>query len=155
MSNKNQEERKKALIKELAVLYNYDVSKDSINKKDIKEKRINNVKDYLKGFDTEFETNMQEKIKDVPLLISLYQEFLQEVYQPSNRYKLALKLRNEINDDIEKTFTEEHQELMKQYKECELIMIDDIAEESFIYGFSLAYQLKEESIKKYNTEKVN
>lgn len=155
MNNKNQEERKKALIKELAVLYNYDVSKDNIHKKDIKEKRINNVKDYLKGFDTEFETSMQEKIKEVPLLISLYQEFLQEVYQPSNRYKLALKLRNEINDDIEKTFTEEQQELMKQYKECELIMIDDITEESFIYGFSLAYQLKEESIKKYNIDKVN
>lgn len=155
MNNKNQEERKKALIKELAVLYNYDVSKDNINKKDIEEKRINNVKDYLKGFDTEFETSMQEKIKEVPLLISLYQEFLQEVYQPSKRYKLALKLRNEINDDIEKTFTEEQQELMKQYKECELIMIDDITEEAFVYGFSLAYQLKEESIKKYNTEKSN
>ena len=155
MNNKKLEERKKALIKELAVLYNYDVSKNNINKKDIKEKRINNVKDYLKGFDKEFETNVQEKIKEVPLLISLYQEFLQEVYQPSNRYKLALKLRNEINDDIEKTFTEEQQEIMKQYKECELIMIDDMTEESFIYGFSLAYQLKEESIKKYNTNKVN
>lgn len=155
MNNKNQEERKKALIKELAVLYNYDVSKDNINKNDIEEKRINNIKDYLKGFDKEFETNMQEKIKEVPLLISLYQEFLQEVYQPSNRYKLALKLRNEINDDIEKTFTEEQKELMKQYKECELIMIDDMTEEAFVYGFSLAYQLKEESIRKYNTEKVN
>ena len=155
MNNKKLEERKKALIKELAVLYNYDVSKNNINKKDIKEKRINNVKDYLKGFDKEFETNVQEKIKEVPLLISLYQEFLQEVYQPSNRYKLALKLRNEINDDIEKTFTEEQQELMKQYKECVLIMIDDMTEESFIYGFSLAYQLKEESIKKYNTSKIN
>ena len=155
MNNKNLEERKKTLIKELAALYNYDVSKDNINKKDIKEKRIKNVKDYLKGFDKEFETNVQEKIKEVPLLISLYQEFLQEVYQPSNRYKLALKLRNEINDDIEKTFTEEQQEIMKQYKECELIMIDDMTEESFIYGFSLAYQLKEESIKKYNTNKVN
>ena len=54
-----------------------------------------------------------------------------------------------------RTFTEEQQELMKQYKECELIMIDDITEESFIYGFSLAYQLKEESIKKYNIDKVN
>ena len=155
MNNKKLEERKKALIKELAVLYNYDVSKNNINKKDIKEKRINNVKDYLKSFDKEFETNVQEKIKEVPLLISLYQEFLQEVYQPSNRYKLALKLRNEINDDIEKTFTEEQQELMKQYKECVLIMIDDMTEESFIYGFSLAYQLKEESIKKYNTSKIN
>ena len=43
MNNKNQEERKKALIKELAVLYNYDVSKDNINKKDIEEKRINTI----------------------------------------------------------------------------------------------------------------
>lgn len=157
MKNKDVEKRKKELIKELALLYNYNIEKNNakIPKEEIKEKRIVNVKDYLEGFDKEFETYTQEKIKEVPLLINLYQEFLQEVYQPSKRYLLALKIKNEINEDIEKTFTEEQQELMKQFKECQDIMINDMNEESFIYGYCMASELREEAIKRYGKADVN
>ena len=158
MSNKkNIEKRKKELIKELALLYDYNIEKDNakIPKEEIEEKRTVNVKDYLEGFDKEFETYTQEKIKEVPLLINLYQEFLQEVYQPSKRYLLALKIKNEINEDIEKTFTEEQQELMKQFKECQDIMINDMNEESFIYGYCMASELREEAIKRYGKADVN
>lgn len=157
MKNKDVEKRKKELIKELALLYNYNIEKNNakIPKEEIKEKRIVNVKDYLEGFDKEFETYTQEKIKEVPLLINLYQEFLQEVYQPSKRYLLALKIKNEINEDIEKTFTEEQQELMKQFKECQDIMINDMNEESFIYGYCMASELREEAIKRYGKVDVD
>lgn len=157
MKNKDVEKRKKELIKELALLYNYNIEKNNakIPKEEIKEKRIVNVKDYLEGFDKEFETYTQEKIKEVPLLINLYQEFLQEVYQPSKRYLLALKIKNEINEDIEKTFTEEQQELMKQFKECQDIMMNDMNEESFIYGYCMASELREEAIKRYGKADVN
>lgn len=158
MSNKkNIEKRKKELIKELALLYDYNIEKDNakIPKEEIEEKRTVNVKDYLEGFDKEFETYTQVKIKEVPLLINLYQEFLQEVYQPSKRYLLALKIKNEINEDIEKTFTEEQQELMKQFKECQDIMINDMNEESFIYGYCMASELREEAIKRYGKADVN
>lgn len=157
MKNKDVEKRKKELIKELALLYNYNIEKNNakISKEEIKEKRIVNVKDYLEGFDKEFETYTQEKIKEVPLLINLYQEFLQEVYQPSKRYLLALKIKNEINEDIEKTFTEEQQELMNQFKECQDIMINDMNEESFIYGYCMASELREEAIKRYGKADVN
>lgn len=158
MSNKkNIEKRKKELIKELALLYDYNIEKDNakIPKEEIEEKRTVNVKDYLEGFDKEFETYTQEKIKEVPLLINLYQEFLQEVYQPSKRYLLALKIKNEINEDIEKTFTEEQQELMKQFKECQDIMINDMNEESFIYGYCMASELRGEAIKRYGAVNVD
>ena len=151
MKNKDVEKRKKELIKELALLYNYNIEKNNakIPKEEIKEKRIVNVKDYLEGFDKEFETYTQEKIKEVPLLINLYQEFLQEVYQPSKRYLLALKIKNEINEDIEKTFTKEQKEIMKQFKECDNILIDDMVQEAFVYGYAMCNQLKEETSKKY------
>lgn len=157
MKNKDVEKRKKELIKELALLYDYNIEKDNakIPKEEIEEKRTVNVKDYLEGFDKEFETYTQEKIKEVPLLINLYQEFLQEVYQPSKRYLLALKIKNEINEDIEKTFTEEQQELMNQFKECQDIMINDMNEESFIYGYCMASELREEAIKRYGKADVN
>ena len=157
MKNKDIEKRKKELIKELAILYNYNIEKDNakITKEEIEEKRKVNVKDYLEGFDKEFETYTQEKIKEVPLLINLYQEFLQEVYQPSKRYLLALKIKNKINDDIEETFTEEQQELMKQFKECQDIILNDMTEESFIYGYCMASELREEAIERYGKTDVN
>lgn len=157
MKNKDIEKRKKELIKELAILYNYNIEKDNakITKEEIEEKRKVNVKDYLEGFDKEFETYTQEKIKEIPLLINLYQEFLQEVYQPSKRYQLAIKIKKEIDNDIEKTFTEEQQELMKQYKECQDIILNDMTEEAFVYGYCMATELREEAIKRYGAVNVD
>ncbi len=157
MKNKDVEKRKKELIKELALLYDYDIEKDNakISKEEIEAKRKVNVKDYLEGFDKEFETYTKEKIKEIPLLINLYQEFLQEVYQPSKRYQLVIKIKKEIDKDIEKTFTEEQQELMKQFKECQDIMMNDMNEESFIYGYCMASELREEAIKRYGKADVN
>ena len=120
-----------------------------IDSKEIEQRREINVKNYLEGFDKEFETDVAEKINKTPLMVRLYKDFIQEIYQPSKRYKLALKIKNEIDEDINKTFTKEQQELMKQFKECESIMIDDIVQEAFVFGFSMGYQLKEEAIKKY------
>lgn len=157
MKNKDVEKRKKELIKELALLYDYDIEKDNakITKEEIEEKRKVNVKDYLGGFDKEFDTYTQEKIKEIPLIINLYQEFLQEVYQPSKRYQLAIKIKKEIDKDIEKTFTEEQQELMKQYKECQNIILNDMTEEAFVYGYCMATELREEAIKRYGKVDVD
>ena len=80
---------------------------------------------------------------------------MQEVYHPSKRYLLALKIKNEINEDIKKTFSEEQQELMKQFKECQDIMINDMNEESFIYGYCMASELREEAIERYSKADVN
>ena len=118
-----------------------------IDSKEIEQRRELNVKNYLEGFDKEFETDVAEKINKTPLMVRLYKDFIQEIYQPSKRYKLALKIKNEINTDIEKTFTKEQKEIMKQFKECESIMIDDIVQEAFVFGFSMGYQLNEESTK--------
>lgn len=120
-----------------------------IDSKEIEQRRELNVKNYLEGFDKEFETDVTEKINKIPLMVRLYKDFIQEIYQPSKRYKLALKIKNEIDEDISKTSTKEQQELMKQFKECESIMIDDIVQEAFVFGFSMGYQLNEESTKKY------
>ena len=168
MKNKDVEKRKKELIKELALLYDYDIEKDNakISKEEIEAKRKVNVKDYLEGFDKEFDTYTKEKPKtkslsnsqilykdytkeEIPLIINLYQEFLQEVYQPSKRYQLAIRIKKDIDKDIEKTFTEEQQELMKQYKECQNIIINDMTEEAFVYGYCMATELREEAIKRY------
>ena len=147
----DKEKRKKDLLEELAVLYKNDISDKElkIDNKKIEEKRKANVKDYFKGFYKEFEIYGEEKTKEIPVILRLYEEFIEEIYQPSKRYKLALKIRNEINTDIEKTFTKEQKEIMKQFKECDNILIDDMVQEAFVYGYAMCNQLKEETSKKY------
>lgn len=157
MQEKEIEKRKRELLNELALLYGYDFKeeKPKVSKEEIEEKRKVNVRNYLEGFYKEFKIYKKEITKEIPLLINLYEEFLQEVYNPSDRYKLALKIINEINENIEKTFSEEQQELMKQFKECQDIMIDDMVQEAFVYGYAMASELKEEVINKYSVADVD
>lgn len=157
MQEKEIEKRKRELLNELALLYGYDFKeeKPKVSKEEIEEKRKVNVRNYLEGFYKEFKIYKKEITKEIPLLINLYEEFLQEVYNPSDRYKLALKIINEINENIEKTFSEEQQELMKQFKECQDIMIDDMVQEAFVYGYAMASELKEEVINKYGVAGVD
>lgn len=157
MQEKEIEKRKRELLNELALLYGYDFKeeKPKVSKEEIEEKRKVNVRNYLEGFYKEFKIYKKEITKEIPLLINLYEEFLQEVYNPSDRYKLALKIINEINEDIEKTFSEEQQELMKQFKECQDIMIDDMVQEAFVYGYAMASELKEEIINRYGVAGVD
>ena len=149
--NENIEKRKKDLLEELAVLYKNDIldKELKIDNKKIEEKRQANVKDYFEGFYEELEIYREEKTKEIPVILRLYEEFIEEIYQPSKRYKLALKIRNEINTDIEKTFSKEQKEIMKQFKECESILIDDMVQEAFVYGYAMCNQLTEETTKKY------
>ncbi len=157
MQEKEIEKRKRELLNELALLYGYDFKeeKPKVSKEEIEEKRKVNVRNYLEGFYKEFKIYKKEITKEIPLLINLYEEFLQEVYNPSDRYKLALKIINEINEDIEKTFSEEQQELMKQFKECQDIMIDDMVQEAFVYGYAMASELKKEVINRYSVADVD
>ena len=157
MQEKEIEKRKRELLNELALLYGYDFKeeKPKVSKEEIEEKRKVNVRNYLEGFYKEFKIYKKEITKEIPLLINLYEEFLQEVYNPSDRYKLALKIINEINENIEKTFSEEQQELMKQFKECQDIMIDDMVQEAFVYGYAMASELKKEVINRYSVADVD
>lgn len=157
MQEKEIEKRKRELLNELALLYGYDFKeeKPKVSKEEIGEKRKVNVRNYLEGFYKEFKIYKKEITKEIPLLINLYEEFLKEIYNPSDRYKLALKIINEINEDIEKTFSEEQQELMKQFKECQDIMIDDMVQEAFVYGYAMVSELKEEVINRYSVADVD
>ena len=152
--NKNIEERKRVLLEELVTLYNCDIENKNleIDNNQIETKRETNVKDYFEGFYREFDIYREEQTKNIPLMIRLYQDFIEEKYQPSKRYKLVLKIRNEINADMEKIFTEEQQELMNQFKDCDNILIDDMVQEAFVYGYAMCNQLQEETTKKYPME---
>lgn len=116
---------------------------------DIEELRKQNYKNYLEGFDEEFETHTKVRIKETPLLLALFNEFVQEIYRPSEMYKLAAKTKNIINDELLKILNEEQKNLLEQWQYCEDRILDDMVEQAFVYGYSTAVELREEAIKQY------
>ena len=106
-------------------------------------------KKYLEDFDEQFETHTAKRMTEIPLLLTVFNEFIQENYKPSEIYNLALKLRNQIKDEMEETFTKEELELIEQYQFYEDRMSDDMIEQAFIYGYAMNDELRYEAKKQY------
>lgn len=161
MENKNQSERltdelkkmeTKELLKLLVEKMGYDFSKEEIIGKP--SEKYQEIKEdlytgYLQGFDEEFETQTTKRIKETPLLINLFQEFIQEIYQPSELYNIVLETKIKISDELNKTLNKEQKHLVKQMEFCDDKIVDDIIEQAFIYGYAMSCQLREEAVKQY------
>lgn len=93
----------------------------------------NKYNDYLEGLDAEFETNCKNRIKETPLLLTLFQEFVQQIYRPSKLYKLAHKTKQIIDDELRNTLDKEQQNLLEQWQYCEDRILDDMIEQAFIF----------------------
>lgn len=115
----------------------------------LKQQKEENYKNYLVGFDEEFKTHVVQRIKETPLLLSMFKNFFQEIYRPSRIYKLAIKTKNIINEELKKITNDEQKSLLKQFQYCEDRILEDMIEQAFIYGYATAVELREEAIEHY------
>lgn len=127
-------------------------------KKQIKElEEKNGIKNrftqHLRNLDDEFETHTENRIKETPMLIALFREFTQEIYQPSKIYKMSMKIKHLINEELYKTLNKEQKDLLEQWIYCEDKISEDLTEQAFIYGYAMANELKYESLKQYSESK--
>ena len=112
LENMETDELLRLLVKNLG----YDFSNEQImdkrktNYSEIKEELYT---EYLEGFDEEFETHTKQRIKETPLLMSLFSEFVQEIYRPSQIYKISLKTKAKINEELENTLDNDQRRLLK------------------------------------------
>lgn len=157
-----QENQKQELEKQLNTLYKVkdtlysnikEVYKDQ-NKilkqiQEIEQARKKDYKDYLEGFDEEFETHTKERIRETPLLLALFNEFIQQVYRPSKIYKLAKETKSIINTELTKFLNDEQKNLLEQWQYCEDRILDDMVEQAFIYGYATSVQLRDDAVKQY------
>ena len=86
------------------------------------------------------------------MLLKVFNEFVEEIYQPTQIYNLALKLRNQIKDEMEETFTIEQLKLIEQYQFYEDRMSDDMIEQAFIYGYAMNDELRYEAKRQFHKE---
>lgn len=120
---------------------------------DIEELKKANYKNYLEGFDEEFETHTQDRFKETPLLMRMFNEFVEHIFKPSNIYWIAAKTKNMIKEDLQNTLDDREQDLLEQLQLCEDRILDDMTEQAFIYGYAIAMQSREESINQYPSRK--
>lgn len=162
MENKNNEYN--SMLETVKKIMNSKINEYSEEQKElikklenIEELKEERYKNYLKGFDEEFETHTQTRIKETPLLISLFNEFIQNIYRPSNLYWVATKTKSIIKEEILKSLNEEQKNLLEQLQQCEDRILDDMIEQAYVYGYSTAVTLRDEALKQYqpkeNTKK--
>ncbi len=116
--------------------------------KEIKETK-STINDYLTDFDKILEEHTAKRLKETPMLINLFNEFIGNIYKPSNLYRQALKIKNDINEEMNLTFSKEQKKLLEQWQYCDDRMINDMIEQAFIYGYAMCSQLRNEAIKQY------
>lgn len=144
-------EKQMELLKELATLSGANIGKKDKNKdvedKGETEKRFEN---YIQAFEEEFETNAKERLKQAPLLVRIYRDYMELIYAPSERYDTAIKAMDEIDKQLDMTLTVEQKNLLNQKRYCENVITDDLVEMSFVYGYSICDELRKEANKQEN-----
>lgn len=120
---------------------------------DIEELKKANYKNYLEGFDEEFETHTKNRIEETPLLKEMFNEFVQQIYRPSNMYWVAIKTKGIIKEDLLKTLNDEQKNMLEQLQFCEDKILEDMTEQAYIYGYATAVELRDEAVKQYSSKK--
>ena len=158
------EEQTKKLKKEIATLEkvqntlqdrkdNFKYMQTQLEKKLEELENKAEFKNYLEGFDKVFETHTAKRIKETPLQLKLFNVFAQEIYQPTKLQEKITKVKQEIKEEMKKTFTDEQLYLVEQYQYCEDRISDDLQEQAFIFGYAISNELKYEAITKYQNKK--
>ena len=144
----NTEDLMKLLVKKMG----YEFSKENIieeKSEDYMQRKEEIYSGYLEGFDEEFETHIKNRIKETPLLMELFNKFAEEIYKPNTIQEISNKICSRIESELDKTLNKEQKKLFEQWKFCEDKLSNDLAEQSFIYGYLISTELREEARKQY------
>ena len=123
--------------------------------KNMENEERDNVLELVREFDVTFDTKVASKINlDMTSLIKqLFLDYVEVIYSPSREYKRLRQIAIKKRDKLEETMTDTQKQMLEDYMEKENEQIDEILEQSFVYGFCLANQLRDESIKLYKVDK--
>lgn len=119
-------------------------NKNTINTKEEQEDRF---EDYLKTFDKNFKTEMNGRFKNMPLLIEIFREYIQNYSTIGKTYKNNMKMKNALIKELTKTLDKNQNDLFEKINFCSLTMNDELVEQAFIYGFTTAAEFKFEAEK--------
>ncbi len=112
-----------------------------MEEQDLEKLKENSVYEYIEQFDEEFGSMLKDNIKNTPLLVNIFREYIEQNYKMSKYYQMMLHKIVEIEDDFCKSFTSKQKQLFKKWETYRNGMEDDAVLEAFIYGYCLNKEL--------------
>ena len=108
---------------------------------ELEELKDDSVNQFINDFDTEFGSMLKDSIKDTPLLVTMFREFIEQTYKTSKYYKIILHKVADLSDELYASFTDEQKKLFEKWQIYKDNLEDDTIVQSFIYGYCLDKQL--------------
>lgn len=106
--------------------------------------------EYLKIFDNECGTNSLNLAKDVPLLLAIYEEFVQDIIQPTETSKRVHHELVRVSDEFRNTLNREQIQLLEQLQDYMEEIHSESERQAFVFGYLIMSHLKFESKIKYS-----
>lgn len=99
---------------------------------------------YLEDFEERYRKQYHDKQKVIPILINLFEQYEEEIYNITTLDKELNKLQRNIDNELEEKLDEYENELLDQLRYCVSIGTSKFIEKAFIYGFCVAQSLQDE-----------
>lgn len=109
------------------------------------DEKVKNMKEHLQNFNTVFKTDVKRLEKQVPVLITLFDEFASEIYAPSIKGNQLRTEKIKLMERFDETANKEQKKLLQQITEIDNTDFSHLVEQAFCFGFALCSQLKFES----------
>ena len=105
--------------------------------------------EILTEWDKIVETREQKRIKQTPVIMSLYKEHFQNVVEPTKYQQVASQLRGKIAEELRNTLDNEQRKLLEQWEEYEDMVIENKVQEAYVFGFVTGSTIKDETMREY------
>lgn len=91
----------------------------------------------------------RKRIRQTPVIMSLYKEHFQSVVEPTKYQQMASQLRAKISEELRNTLDNYQRNLLEQWEEYEDMVIENKIQEAYVYGFITGSTIRSETMKEY------
>lgn len=104
------------------------------------------LKDYIKHFDSIFGTNAIKhiKFKNLKILQALIEHFGEDLYTPSPGYERIKEEYYKVSDNFEKTLSAKQKKLFDKYCDVKSKKDVEVEEQLFMFGYILGSEMNHE-----------
>ena len=105
---------------------------------------IENINLNIKQFDKYFGSGLTDRLKETPVILDLFHNYIEQTYRTNKLYQKALNKILEIEDELNNSFSDKQKKLINKWEYYKDKLNNYISENAFIYGYCLDKELYNE-----------
>lgn len=113
------------------------------------DKKENKFIKLLEKFDGNFKTETKAEIKNVPMLLEIFDRFAEEIYKPSIDNEKCTKQLIKVDEKLRSTLNSRQIKLLEERDALNIKIQMEENEQAFVYGFAMSSQIKKEILRRY------